>query len=134
MCPRTSAAPAAPADLGRVIMFSHSHTPQLSASEAVALMHEGAVLLDVREDDEWRAGHAPQAVHIPLGLLGQQVGQLDAGQPIVIICRSGRRSDHATAALRAAGYDAYNFSGGMQAWQLAGGAVVTPAGQPGTVI
>lgn len=115
-------------------VFSHHHTPQLSAAEAVDLMHQGAILLDVREDDEWRAGHAPQAVHIPLGLLGQQVGQLDASKPIVIICRSGRRSDHAAGALRNAGYDAYNFSGGMQAWHQAGGDVVTPDGTPGSVI
>ena len=115
-------------------MFSHSHTPQVSATEAVALMHEGAVLLDVREDDEWRAGHAPQAVHIPLGQLGTEVGRLDATTPIVIICRSGRRSDHAAGALRNAGYDAYNFSGGMHAWHQAGGEVVTADGTPGSVI
>lgn len=114
--------------------FGHPHTPQLPAAEAVALLKQGAVLLDVREMDEWNAGHAPQAIHIPLGELGSQVSRMDPSQQIVIICRSGRRSDHATAALRNAGYDAYNFSGGMQAWQQAGGAVLTPTGHPGSVI
>jgi rhodanese-related sulfurtransferase len=114
--------------------FGHTHTPQLSAPEAVALLEQGAVLLDVREADEWQAGHAPEAVHVPLGELASQVSRIDRSQQIVIICRSGRRSDHATAALRNAGYDAYNFSGGMHAWQQAGGAVLTPSGHPGTVI
>ena len=111
-----------------------THTPQLSAAEAVAMLREGALLLDVREMDEWNAGHAPEATHIPMGELGSQIGRVDPSQPIIIICRSGRRSDHAAAALRNAGYDAYNFSGGMQAWQQAGGTVLTPSGLPGSVI
>ena len=112
----------------------HTHTPQLTAAEAVAMLHEGALLLDVRELDEWNAGHAPEATHIPMGELGAQIGRVDPAQRIIIICRSGRRSDHAAAALRHAGYDAYNFSGGMQAWQQAGGTVLTPTGLPGSVI
>lgn len=108
--------------------------PQLSAGEAVAMLRDGALLVDVREMHEWTAGHASEAIHIPLGQLGSRLSSLDRARRIVIICRSGRRSDHATAALRAAGYDAFNFSGGMQAWQQAGGAVLTPAGLPGSVI
>ncbi len=115
-------------------VFGHTHTPQLTAPEAVALLQQGAALVDVREMDEWRAGHAPEATHVPLGELAEQVGRMDPARQIVVICRSGRRSDLATAALRNAGYDAYNFSGGMQAWQQAGGAVLTPTGHPGSVI
>ena len=115
-------------------MFAHDHTPQVDATAAVALFHEGAVLIDVREPDEWQAGHAPQAIHIPLGELGAQISRMSTDHPLVIICRSGRRSDLATAALRTAGYDAYNFSGGMQAWHQAGGDIVTADGTPGSVI
>ena len=114
--------------------LGHTHTPQLTAAEAVAMLRDGALLLDVRELDEWNAGHAPEATHIPMGELGAQIGRVDPAQPIIIICRSGRRSDHAAAALRNAGYDAYNFSGGMHAWQQAGGTVLTTAGHPGSVI
>jgi rhodanese-related sulfurtransferase len=114
--------------------FAHTHTPQVTAAEAVALLAQGALLIDVREDDEWRAGHAPEATHIPLSQLGAEISRVDPARQIVIICRSGRRSDHATAALRTAGYDAYNFSGGMHAWHQAGGAVQTLDGQPGSVI
>ena len=114
--------------------LGHTHTPQLTAAEAVAMLREGALLLDVREMEEWNAGHAPEAIHLPLGDLAAQIQRVDRSTPIVIICRSGRRSDAAAAALRNAGYDAYNFSGGMHAWQQAGGAVLTPAGLPGSVI
>jgi len=111
-----------------------SETPQIAARQALEMLRSGAVLLDVRELDEWDAGHAPEAVHIPLGQLAAQIGRLDRSQPVIIICRSGRRSDEATMALRDAGYDAYNFSGGMYAWQEAGGTVRTPSGSPGNII
>ena len=84
---------------------------------------EGAVLLDVREDDEWRAGHAPGAVHIPM----QQVAAdtVPPGRPIYCICRSGNRSGRVAEMLVAARIDAYNVAGGMVAWQGAGLPVIT---------
>jgi rhodanese-related sulfurtransferase len=109
-------------------------SPQLSNAEAVAMLSDGALLIDVRGIDEWNAGHAPEATHIPLAELRSQIAGLDRSRRIIVICRSGRRSDPATAALRKAGYDAYNFSGGMHVWQQAGGAVHTRSGQPGSVI
>lgn len=111
-----------------------SPTPQLGVVEAVAKLQEGALLLDVREINEWNAGHAPEAVHVPLGELGSHVDRLDPAQEIVVICRSGRRSDDAAGALRSIGFDAFNLAGGMQAWQKAGRDVRTPSGDPGTVI
>jgi rhodanese-related sulfurtransferase len=115
-------------------MFHHVHAPTVTADEAVGLMRAGALLIDVREDDEWRAGHAPEATHIPLGSLGAQVSRFGPEHQLIIICRSGRRSDQATVALRNAGYDAYNFVGGMHAWHQAGGTVLGADGQPGSVI
>ena len=109
-------------------------TPQLNVVEAVAKLGGGALLLDVREINEWNAGHAPEAVHIPLGDLESHIGRLDQAREIVVICRSGRRSDDAAGALRSIGFDAYNFAGGMQAWQRAGRDVLTPSGDPGSVI
>ena len=93
---------------------------------------EGVVLLDVREQDEWDAGHAPGALHIPLGDLRPEM--IPADTAVMCMCRSGGRSGNATSMLRAAGIDAVNVSGGMNAWSVAGLAVVRDDGQPGTVI
>jgi rhodanese-related sulfurtransferase len=78
------------------------------------LSDRGQVLLDVREDDEWNSGHAPDAVHRPLGLLSPTSVPND--RPIIAVCRSGQRSGRATQALTAAGYDVRNLDGGMHAW------------------
>lgn len=78
----------------------------------------GALLLDVREPDEWAAGHAPGAELVPL----QQVpsANLDTRTPILTICRSGARSAQAAAFLSARGHDVANVEGGMNAWSSAG--------------
>ncbi len=76
-------------------IFSHSHTPAVTAPAAFELLETGGVLIDVREMDEWLAGHAPGATHIPLSQLGAVDGGFDTSTPMVVICRSGRRSDHA---------------------------------------
>ncbi|MBB2497929.1 rhodanese-like domain-containing protein [Amycolatopsis echigonensis] len=85
-------------------------------------------LLDVREDDEWAAGHAPAAVHIPLGELPARVGELaefPEDNPVYVICRSGGRSARATAWLNASGWDAVNVAGGMGAWAREGRRMVS---------
>ena len=106
--------------------------PEIDPAGANALVDGGALLLDVREDDEWAAGHAPGATHLRLGLLNEQRPAND-GRTIVAVCRSGARSGKATEALRAWGYDAVNLAGGMQAWAAEGLPVVTDDGGPGTV-
>jgi rhodanese-related sulfurtransferase len=95
---------------------------------------EGAVFLDVREPDEWRGGHAPDAVHIPLAALAASVDRLDKDQPIVAVCRVGGRSERAAAVLIQRGFDAVNLAGGLQAWNAAGMPIVTDTGDPGSVI
>lgn len=93
----------------------------LAAADAAQLLERGeAVLLDVREPDEWRAGHAPGAVHVPLDELTQNLDALPRDRRIVAVCRSGARSERATKALRAAGLQVDNLLGGMKAWQAAG--------------
>lgn len=115
-------------------MFSHTHVPAVSAATAIEMVNNGAALVDIRESDEWSAGHAPMAVHIPLSDLAAKATELSATHPTLFICRSGRRSDHAVGALVKAGYNAINLAGGMQAWQQAGGSVVREDGTTGTVI
>lgn len=111
-----------------------SGVPAVTANDCVDLLEQGALLIDIREPEEWQAGHAPMAVHIPMGQLGVAAASLDRETPTIYICRSGRRSDTAVAALVGAGFNAINLLGGMQAWQQAGGAVVRDDGSPGTVI
>jgi rhodanese-related sulfurtransferase len=106
--------------------------PQVGPDEARRLVaEEGALLLDVREPSEWQAGHAPEAVHVPLGSLS-----LDdvAGRGLVVaVCRSGSRSDRAAQALQTAGVEAVNLAGGMSAWAEKGLPVIRDDGSPGTV-
>ncbi|MBB3750890.1 rhodanese-related sulfurtransferase [Mycolicibacterium sp. BK634] len=92
----------------------------------------GAVLLDVREDDEWTAGHAPGAVHVRLGELDERA--FETTVPIVAVCRSGGRSGSAATRLAAAGLTVYNLAGGMGAWQRSGQPVIRNDGTAGTVI
>jgi len=106
---------------------------EIDAETGNAQVEEGAFLLDVRNDDEWEAGHAPAATLVPLGQLSERTGELPTDRRIVVICRSGGRSGRAAEALVGAGYDAVNLAGGMQAWAAVGLPVVTDAGEPGTV-
>src|ERR1044072_3604323 len=89
-------------------------------------------LLDVRENAEWQAGHATQAIHIPMSEL--DLSKLSATGPVVVICRVGGRSAHVAQALATVGIDAVNIDGGMAAWEAAGQPVVGNDGKPGTVI
>jgi DMSO/TMAO reductase YedYZ molybdopterin-dependent catalytic subunit/rhodanese-related sulfurtransferase/glyoxylase-like metal-dependent hydrolase (beta-lactamase superfamily II) len=102
-------------------------TPQVSARAAGTLLEDGAVLLDVREPGEWSAGHAPQAILIPMGEVHARRDELPRDKRIVVVCRSGGRSAAITGALRAHGYDALNLTGGMCAWAAVGLQVVTEA-------
>ena len=113
--------------------FGSLRVPAVGADEAQQLIDDGAVLLDVREKSEWNAGHAPVAVHVPLGRIDQAPQRLTTGKTVVVVCRSGNRSRQATQALRAQGVEAVNLRGGMHAWAGAGGAVVDRANRPGRV-
>ncbi len=108
--------------------------PQATPERARELQRHGAVLLDVREDGEWRAGHAPGARHVPLGRLPAQIAGLPPRRTVVTICRSGHRSARAAALLASHGREAVNLAGGMRAWARAGLPVVAPGGRPGQVV
>lgn len=90
--------------------------------EATQLInHQNAVVLDVREDSEFYAGHIPHSVHVPLGQLAKHA-ELEKlkNRPIIAICRSGMRSGHACRVLRKNGFEqVYNLAGGITAWQRA---------------
>ena len=94
---------------------------EVDVTGAVQLInHENAMVLDVREHNEFNAGHIANARHIPLGQLRDSLRTLDRfkEQPIVINCRSGNRSASACAILRKEGFSrVYNLAGGIMAWQ-----------------
>jgi rhodanese-related sulfurtransferase len=89
---------------------------------------DGAVILDVRENDEWQAGRIDGARHIPLGEVPARVAEVAGDDQVVVVCRSGGRSARATAWLLANGVDAVNLVGGMGAWAAAGGPMVSDTG------
>ncbi len=99
-----------------------------------AELPEGVTLLDVREDDEWSAGHAPGARHIPMGDVPARIEELPSDGGIYVLCRSGGRSARVTAYLNNAGWDATNVDGGMRAWQAGGRLMVAEHGETPTVI
>jgi rhodanese-related sulfurtransferase len=91
-------------------------------------------VLDVREGDEWVAGRIDGARHIPLAELPARVAELDAGRPVVAVCRSGHRSAAAAQYLARAGLSAHNMDGGLQQWAREGLPLQAPDGRPGRVL
>ena len=84
--------------------------------------HKNALVLDVREDSEYNAGHVLNAKLIPLGKLGERAGELEKykDRPIVVVCRSGSRSGRACTMLGRQGFtQAYSLAGGIMAWEKA---------------
>lgn len=105
----------------------------IGPAEAAALLGQGAILLDVREHAEWRAGHAPKARHVPLARLPRHLRHLPERRLVVTVCRSGARSGRAAALLARDGRSVANLAGGMRAWQRAGLPVVAAGGGAGVV-
>ena len=96
---------------------------KIKAERALEAVRGGATVLDVRENSEWKSGHAPGAVHVALGNIDQAPRRLRQGRPVVVMCASGMRSRSAAKHLRGLGWDAASLSGGIGAWQRAGGSV-----------
>ena len=90
--------------------------------KATRLYNDDALVLDVREDKEFAAGHIPKAKHIPLGQLANRIKELEKfkGKPVLVTCRSGQRSARACGMLKKAGFETvYNQAGGIIAWERA---------------
>lgn len=118
-------------------MFLFRRSPgRLTPEQARTRTSDGtAVLLDVRESPEWKAGHAPDAVHLPLTrlLAGADLPPQAQSRPVVAICRSGHRSQQAARLLGSRGINAVDVTGGMTAWQKAGLPVEDERGQGGHI-
>lgn len=89
---------------------------------------DGAFLVDVREDDEWTAGHAPDALHLRLGDLETRAQELPRDQELYLICRGGARSAYAAQVLASQGWQTINVADGMTGWAVAGRPMVSDTG------
>lgn len=106
--------------------------PQIPPSEVAPLLESGAVLVDVREPQETTIGRAPQATCIPMQAF--TLDSVDRDVPVVLICRSGARSQMVAAALAEHGFTTYNVAGGMLEWAAVGLPVAASDGGPGQVV
>lgn len=107
------------------------HVPTVTVADVT----EDSYLLDVRDLDEWEAGHAPHASHVPMMEIPGRMSELPDDRDIVVVCRVGSRSAQVVAYLQAQGRDRVaNLDGGMFAWHAAGRALVTTGGGAGFVL
>ena len=109
-------------------LFNRPH--RVDATRAAELLErDEAVVLDVRENLEWKAGRIPGALHIALARIPARRHELPRDTTILTVCRSGHRSGLAARGLRRAGYQVENLDGGMKAWARAGLPLDPPGGR-----
>lgn len=96
-------------------------------SQPPTAVHADAVLIDVREDDEWVVGHAPTAIHLPMSQIVERVAEIPPGD-VFVVCRSGHRSAQVAQWLNSQGWSAVNIAGGMQSWSAQGLPMVSETG------
>jgi rhodanese-related sulfurtransferase len=101
-----------------------SSVPEIDLSELERVLAAGAVLVDVREDDEYADGHISGAHHVALSTVPERFSEIPASGPVYVICAVGGRSARATEFLRGQGIDAINVAGGTNGWIDSGRAVV----------
>ena len=94
---------------------------EISVSEASSMRDAGAFILDVRQPEEWNESHIPGATLIPLGELASRVNEVPQDQEVVVVCRSGNRSQQGRDILLAAGFEQVtSMAGGVNEWKAAG--------------
>ena len=97
----------------------------VSVDEAYQMYQEGTIVLDVRTPGEWNEFHAPNTTLIPLDELASRVDELPKDQPILVVCRSGNRSQAGRDILLQAGFSATSMNGGLNEWRSKGYTVVS---------
>ena len=107
--------------LANVFGKATSTAEAVDVAEAQRRQQAGALIIDVRESEEWREGHVAGAKHIPLGSLAARLYELPRDREILTMCRSGNRSGRAQSLLLGQSFPSVrNVSGGMMAWERAG--------------
>jgi rhodanese-related sulfurtransferase len=97
--------------------FNRPAVAEVTAEETRAKQKAGAVIVDVREPYEWKEGHIPGAIHIPLGSLSRRLQELHPSREVVAVCRSGSRSLTAARIMQQGGFShVSSMTGGMMSW------------------
>jgi rhodanese-related sulfurtransferase len=102
--------------------------PQLPSVRACDV-EDAAYVLDVREQDEWEAGHPPGARHVPMMTIPGRLDELPRDETMVVLCRHGHRSAQVVNYLAGQGFDVVNMDGGIVEWVAAGRPIVTDDGR-----
>ena len=111
-----------------------NNTPSVMPEELENLIQQGYQLIDVRENDEWDAGHYKSATHIPMGSIVESIDRLMVDRKYIFVCRSGARSDRVTNYVNSVNIESYNLSGGMKELQKFTKEIVNLEGNPGEII
>lgn len=93
---------------------------EVTIGELADVIERGGFVLDVREDDEWEDGHVPNATHIPMNEVSENMDKIDDGARVFVICRSGKRSMTVANFLESQGLDVVSVAGGTDAWVSSG--------------
>ena len=91
----------------------------------MAQLPDDAYIIDVREPDEWAAGHAPDALTLPMSQIAARVGEVPRDRTVYVMCAVGGRSAQVVDWLNGQGFDSVNVAGGIQAWAMLGRPVVS---------
>ena len=97
-----------------------SEAREIEPRRAAEMIEQGAPVVDVRDPDEYEAGHIAGAKHIPWTELNAETAGVEEGGQVVFYCRTGDRSSTAATAFEGSGYDAYSVAGGLEAWAESG--------------
>ena len=111
-----------------------SNTPSVMPEDLENLIQQGYQLIDVRENDEWDAGHYKSATHISMGSIVENIDKLMADKKYIFVCRSGARSDRVTNYVNSVDIESYNLSGGMKELQKFTKEIVDLEGNSGQII
>lgn len=114
-------------------MFGQPPVPTVTVDGVPAAMPDDVTVVDVREQQEWDAGHIEGARHLPLSQLPDRLAEVPAEGRLLMVCKVGGRSAQATAYLQQQGREAINLDGGVVAWSQAGRPLVSASGGPGSV-
>jgi rhodanese-related sulfurtransferase len=99
---------------------SNTLAREVSVDKAYEMYQSGVFVLDVRTQEEWDEYHAPNTTLIPLDQLQARINEVPKNREILVVCRSGNRSQEARDIMRAAGYNATSMSGGLKDWYARG--------------
>lgn len=103
-----------------LVVEAKSQIKEVNTAEAQALLTKRTII-DVREYDEFAAGHLPGAINIPRGVLEFKIGTVgecaDKAKPYLVYCRTSGRAALSTVQLQKIGYtDVISMAGGFEAW------------------